>query len=110
MMTAYPTPELHPGQIWEDNDGNIRQVFSVWRGMVTYGFIKAMGGEFGSDACSEGIFKDRYTCRYRPDIESIEDYLLSLCNSTIKEVVDKYKRQGEAPPIMFVVPNYPHHI
>lgn len=110
MMTAYPTPDLYPGQMWEDRDGNIRQVFSVWRGMVTYGFVKAMGGEFGSDACSEGVFRSRYAHIFKSSNESIEDYLLNLSKAAIMEVVDKYKSLGEMPPHMRVNPDYPIHI
>lgn len=110
MAHAYPTDQLYPGQMWEDDQGNVREVFSVWRGAVTYGFVKAMGGEFGSDACDEVLFKDRYAYKYRPDLSSVEDYLLHLSQLAIKEVVKKHREEGLVPPRAYVKPEYPQRI
>ena len=107
MAHAYPTEQLYPGQMWEDNQGNVREVFSVWRGDVTYGFVKSITGEFGSDACSQAMFLDRYAIKFRPDLSSVEDYLLLLSQFAIKEVIKKHKADGLTPPRAYVKPEYP---
>lgn len=105
-----PCPNLlrvDVGQVWEDEHRTIRQIFSIWRGDVTYGFIKQDTGEFGSCSCPYGKFIQDYAKSQRWDIDSIETILLGMSNLIIEEVNEERRIRGLPPTKAIAWPAYP---
>ena len=108
QLTQYPYLEV--GDLWMDENGTVRQVFSIWRGEVCYGFVKSGSNEFGSDCCSTYKFITRYADKYIKDAGTIDDYLIDKATSIIEDLKSSCKTKGQKPPKMSVGRDIPQFL
>lgn len=108
MTESYLKPKhIDIGQVWEDDQGTVRQVFSIWRGDVTYGFVRKEDGAYGSCSTPVWRFVELYAKTQRFDIGNIELLFLDTLEAIAREVNKERIEEGLNPIPATFLPEYP---